>query len=279
MAENRQKESFWQRIRHPYLLRLMDVSTWKSVLNIRLTWLTAFTLVTLMFLLTVALLSLLIVYTPIRTILPGYTENLRQQLVEASAKVDSLGTELEVHHRYIEMVQKVVAGEETIDTVPSVDSLLLVKREELLAAKSEAAEEYMAQYEAREKNSFQLFDIQAKTPVNTMFRPANGVITGHFLSDDSPRGIRIRTPKDENASAVLAGTVVFVNYEIDNTYTIMVQHAAYVSLYRHVGKALKKVGDAVQAGESIGICSEKEDLLFELWQNGKNINPEEVIVF
>ena len=92
-------------------------------------------------------------------------------------------------------------------------------------------------------------------------------------------GITIRTPENANVTSVLAGVLVYVNYEIDNTYTLIVQHTAYLSVYRHVGRVLRKVGDALKAGESIALVSDDKPLVFELWQNGKNIDPEEVIAF
>ena len=92
-------------------------------------------------------------------------------------------------------------------------------------------------------------------------------------------GITLRTTDDENITAVLAGVVVHTDYEIDNTYTIIVQHNTYLSVYRYVQKLLKKTGDIVKAGESIAITDSRHDLYFELWQSGKSINPEEVIAF
>ena len=73
--------------------------------------------------------------------------------------------------------------------------------------------------------------------------------------------------------------MVFANYEIGNTYTVMVQHTTYLSIYRRVEKMLKPVGSSVQAGESIAIAADEQPLWFELWQNGKAVNPEEVIAF
>ena len=52
----------------------------------------------------------------------------------------------------------------------------------------------------------------------------------------------------------------------------------YLSVYRNVLKPLKLVGDLVKAGESIAIMGE-DNLWFELWQDGKSINPEQVIAF
>ena len=82
----------------------------------------------------------------------------------------------------------------------------------------------------------------------------------------------------ENIATVLSGTVVYVNYEISNTYTIIVQHGNYMSVYRDVEKPLKRIGDAVQAGESLAIAG-KRLVIFELWRDGISINPEEVIAF
>jgi septal ring factor EnvC (AmiA/AmiB activator) len=92
-------------------------------------------------------------------------------------------------------------------------------------------------------------------------------------------GVTLGTPDNAGVTSVLAGVLVYVNYEIDNTYTLIVQHAAYLSVYRHAGRVLKKAGDAVKAGESIALVSPDVPLVFELWQNGKSINPEEVITF
>jgi septal ring factor EnvC (AmiA/AmiB activator) len=58
----------------------------------------------------------------------------------------------------------------------------------------------------------------------------------------------------------------------------MLQHEGSLSIYAQVAKPLKRVGETVQAGESIALAGE-QPLWFELWQNGQAINPEEVIAF
>jgi lipoprotein NlpD len=195
-----------------------------------------------------------------------------------SARVDSLGTTLELQRQYLDIIKQVVAGEVHTDTVQSLDSMYIITREQLLEAKSEATEEFIAQYEAKEKDNLQLFYVANTTPVLSFFRPAHGVILQSFSEQGQRYGVTIQTPENENVTAVLAGTVVHVNYEIGNTYSIMVQHTSYLSVYRNAAKVLKKVGDAVQAGESIAIIGD-QPLWFELWQDGKAINPEEVIAF
>jgi septal ring factor EnvC (AmiA/AmiB activator) len=171
-----------------------------------------------------------------------------------------------------------VAGEVHSDTVQSLDSMQIIMREQLLEAKSEATAEFIAQYEAKEKDFLQLFDVANNAPVLSFFRPAHGVIVQPYAPKENKYGVAIQTPEKENVTAVLAGTVVYVNYEIGNTYTIILQHDNYLSVYRHVLKPLKQLGNTVEAGESIAIMGE-ETLWFELWQDGKAINPEEIIAF
>lgn len=248
--------------------------------HIRLSRLGVFTLLSVMFFLTLALFAVLIIFTPIRNVLPGYSESLRQQLIAQSTQIDSLSTDLELQRQYLDIVKQVVAGEVSTDTVQSLDSLQIVMREQLLQAKNEATEEFIAQYEAKGRDNLQMFDIQQTAPTITFFRPVHGVISRSYQPENGLYNIELTTPKEENITAVLSGTIIHIDYEINNTYTLIIQHSnLYVSCYTHVGRVLKHVNDYVEAGESIGIAHPTTPLLFELWQNGRSVNPEEVIAF
>ena len=75
---------------------MLDDTTLREVFHFRVSMLGAISVMTVAFLLLVGILSALIVYTPIRNILPGYSASLRQQLIEESARVDSLQGSLSV---------------------------------------------------------------------------------------------------------------------------------------------------------------------------------------
>lgn len=278
MTEEKKKIPLWQRMRHRHRISVLNEQTLAELLYIRLSGWGALVVTALLFLFTLLLFSLLILYTPVRNYLPGYSENIRQQLITESARVDLIGTSLELQRQYLDVIKQVVAGEVHTDTVQSLDSMQIVMREQLLEAKSEATAEFIAQYEAKEKDNMQLFVLTNTTPVLSLFRPAHGAIQLAFSLKEKRYGVLIQTQENENVTAVLAGTVVHVNYEIDNTYTIMVQHANYLSVYKNMTKTLKAVGDKVQAGETLAIMGELP-LWFELWQDGQPVNPEEVIAF
>ena len=278
MENQSNKESLRQRLRVKYRVSVLDELTLSERWHFRLNGWGAIVWIAILFLLALALFSLLILYTPIRNYLPGYSENIRQQLMVESARLDSMGTSLELQRQYLNVIKQVVAGEVESDTVQSLDSMQIIMREQLLEAKSEATAEFIAQYEAKEKDYLQLFDVANTTPVLSFFRPARGVVLQSFSAKEHRYEVTIQTAKRDNVTAILAGAVVYTHYELDNTYTIMLQHDSYLSIYRGVSKLLKRVGESVQAGESIALLEDKP-LYFQLWQNGQPINPEEVIAF
>lgn len=277
--EDKKKDGFWRRVMHKYRLAMVDESNLNELWHIHLNGFGAFSIFFLLFLLTIALLSVLIIYTPIRNILPGYSESIRRQLIVESARVDSLSADLALQRQYLSVIQQVTAGTVQSDTVQSLDSLQIVMREQLLEAKNEATAEFVAQYEAKEKDNLQLFDAQTSQPTVSFFRPMHGVVERHVMPEAHRYGVLVRAVENENITAVMAGTVVYVTHELDETFTVMLQHENYVSVYRHVGTVLKTVGVRVQAGESIALLGKQPLLEFELWKNGHWVNPEEVIVF
>ncbi len=276
--DKKKKNSLWRKLRKQYRISVLDNNTLAEHMHIHLNGWGAIVVAAVLFLLTMGLFSLMILYTPIKNYLPGYSEDIRHQLIEESTRLDSLGTSLELHRQYLDIIKQIMVGEVQTDTIQHVDSMFIITKEQLLEAKSEATQEFIAQYEAKEKDNLQLFYVANTTPVLSFFRPAHGVILQSFSEKEQRYGVLIQTPENENVTAVLAGTVMYVNYEIGNTYSMMVQHQNYLSIYRNITKVLKHVGDAVEAGETIAIMG-NQALMFELWQAGTAINPEEVIAF
>lgn len=279
MVENK-KITLGQRLREKYRISVLNEKTLTEQWHLHLSGWGVIVVVGAMFLIALALFSLVILYTPIRNYLPGYSENIRQQLIEESARLDSMGTSLEMQRQYLDIIKQVVAGEMQSDTVHSLDSMQIIMREQLLEAKSEATAEFIAQYEAKEKNNMQLFENihNISNPVNVFFVPVHGAIVEHFSVQEKHYGIIINTLDNENIASVLDGVVIYVNQEINDVYTLMVKHSDYLSIYRGVKKSLKQVGDYVRAGECIGVAGENQ-MGFELWKNDEAINPENVIAF
>ena len=273
------EESWFKRIRQKRRLTLIDDDTLREFWHIHVSGLGVFTALFFMFLLTIGVLSLLIVYTPFRNILPGYSASLRQEIIEESMRIDSLQHTMDLQTQYISVVRDVVAGEVHSDTVVSLDSLQIIMQEQLLDAKNEVTEAFLAEYEARERDNLLLFDAPATTPIFSLYTPAHGVIISAYAPQEGKHGVTIQTPNKENICATLDGTIVYVNADDNETNTVMALHQNYLSVYRNVGKVLCRVGDAVQTGQTIAIVQDGTPFTFELWKQGQEINPEEIIAF
>lgn len=274
-----QEDSWWKRVKRKYRLAVLDDITLREMFHWRLSGLSAITLVTVLFLLLIGILSVLIIYTPIRNILPGYSESIRQQLILESARVDSLQADLTIQRQYLDVIKNVTAGTIKTDSVQSLDSMQIVQRNQLLEIRNQATEQFLSQYEQKERDQLLLFDTRAPITTLSLFRPVRGAVVESAAPEERKYSVRLRVPKNENVLAVMKGTVVFVQREIDNSHTMMVQHQQFVSIYRHMSKVLKRVGAAAEAGESLGAMNGTDELEFEIWRAGEPLNPEEVIAF
>jgi murein DD-endopeptidase MepM/ murein hydrolase activator NlpD len=91
---------------------------------------------------------------------------------------------------------------------------------------------------------------------------------------------------NELVKSVLDGTVILASWTLETGYIIEIQHENnIISVYKHNSQLLKKVGNKVKVGEAIAIVGNSGELStgphlhFELWYEGKSVNPEDYIVF
>ena len=259
---------------------MLDDLTLREVFHFRLTMLGAISVITLTLLALIVLLSVLIVYTPLRNILPGYSASLRQQLIEESARVDSLQTDLAVQRQYLGVIKQLAAGDIATDSVQRLDSMQTVLgRVQAADPYSDATDAFMAQYEQKERDRLMLFDNTANRSIRRFYRPVRGAMMSSARPDLHQYGTTIRTAKNENVLAVARGTIVSAERMADNTFTVILQAGTYMAVYRHVAQALKAQGAQVEAGESIARMDGEHDLVFELWESGKFVQFEEVVAW
>ena len=266
--------------RHKYRLAMLDDITLREVFHIRVSWLGAVSVITIAILALIVLLSVLIVYTPIRNILPGYSESLRQQLIQESARVDSLQGSLTLQRQYLDVIKQLTAGDIQSDSVQSLDSLQRVEQARILEeGRNEVTEAFMNQYEQKERDRLLLFEAPTGQTMQQLYRPVRGAVMVSARPDLHLYATSVATAKNESVLAVMRGRIVHVQRAEDNTFTIVVQHTPLMSVYRHVTKPLKMQGAQVEAGEAIGLMDGSKDLAFEIWEAGSFINPEEVIAW
>ncbi len=271
--------SFWQRLRFKFRISVLNENTLNEVWHIRLSRFGMFTFFASLLLVSFAILAALVWFTPLRNYLPGYDANVREQMLSNMERVDSLNNQLALQTEYLAIIRNVVTGEVQTDSVAPLDSLTVRQKTELLDQRSKVTDEFIAQYEEKERENLAILDPHTTVPMLTLFRPAHGSIIEHF-DDNDDNAILLQTPKNENVTAILKGTVVFCQRFEDKGWVMMLQHENdYVSIYRNLTTPLKAVGSELRQGETIAVMSGELPLSFQLWQNCNPINPEEVIVF
>ena len=271
--------TFWQRFRFKFRVSVLNENTLNEVWHIRLSRAGVILMATGLFIIIFALISVLIWFTPLNRYLPGYNANLRSDIVEQVARVDSLGEQVHLQKQYIEAMRSVLAGEISTDTVMSLDSLAIVQREQLLEAKNAVTEGFLNQYEQKEREQLILFNQPQSVPVVTMFRPARGIVKQQFSERDHRYGIVLETADKQPVASVLTGTVVAAMPSVTDKWCIIIQHENdYISIYKNMSKPRYTVGDKVDTGTIVGATAANV-LTFELWQKGHPINPQNMIIF
>jgi murein DD-endopeptidase MepM/ murein hydrolase activator NlpD len=116
-------------------------------------------------------------------------------------------------------------------------------------------------------------------------QPADGYLSRKFEPEKGHAGIDIVMQEGSPVYAAAGGYILFSGYTTDNGYVLIINHADnYISSYKHCSVLLKKERDTVEQGELIalsgnsGVHSTGPHLHFEIWQNGRAINPETVLI-
>ncbi len=116
------------------------------------------------------------------------------------------------------------------------------------------------------------------TPVNGFINQKFNPAKGHFGIDFA---LKVGTP----IYAAAGGIIVFADYTIDNGNTIIIEHdLGFISIYQHCSSLIKTTRNYVRQGELIALSGNSgrnttgPHLHFELWQNGKPVDPEKILI-
>ena len=280
------RKAFWKNFKFKYKLTITNEDTLEEIVGIHVSKLNGVSVllsaVTVIFLIT----AVIIAFTPLKNDLPGYmNKEVREQVVTNALRADSLQWLMERQRMYIMNIQDIVSGSVKADSVHSIDSLTVVRSEELME-RTQAEDEFRKQYEESERYNLTSLD-NAQAITGLMFvRPTRGMLSSEFDANKKHFGIDVAASPNESVLATLDGTVVLATYTADTGYLIQVQHAQnLVSVYKHCGILLKQVGDVVKAGEAIALVGNTGEkttgphLHFEIWNRGRALDPTKYIVF
>lgn len=289
--KTKKKQKFIDKIRNKYRLVVMNDETFEEKLSFRLSRLNVFVVVGTMSILLIIITTYIIAFTPLREYIPGYADfDTRKILRQLIYKADSLQTNLNQKDLYIQNLKDIMEGKDPSEKVDEkIDKDKNKKYNDIKLQKSKEDSVLRAEFENEYK--FNLVSSEGAKQAGSInnfffFVPVKGIITNHFNATKKHYGIDIVAKRNEIIKSTLDGTVIFSSWTSETGYVIAIQHANnLISIYKHNSVLLKKTGDYVKAGEAISIIGETGELStglhlhFEIWFNGRPVNPAEYMVF
>ncbi|MFZ5428927.1 MAG: M23 family metallopeptidase [Bacteroidota bacterium] len=287
MVVSKIRKRIVEKLKNRYRLIIYNDTTFQSVWTMKLSRIKVFTVVSLASAGIIVLVIFLIAGTQLREYIPGYpNEEYRQMLIRNALLVDSLEQEIQSRDRFFMTINAIMRGEDPPDFSDSAETgeKAEVRNMPPLNQDSIFQDKIL---EERLSLSVQ----SSRSPSGSLsnlhfFIPIKGLITNKFNATKGHYGIDLVSQPNARISAVLGGTVLFAGWTLDTGYVIYLQHDNnLVSAYKHNAALLKKQGDRVNGGEAIAIIGNTGEMTtgphlhFELWHEGKPVDPERYIVF
>jgi murein DD-endopeptidase MepM/ murein hydrolase activator NlpD len=283
------KRKFIHKLKDRYRLVILNENTLEDVWYAVLSRMNFMVWIGFIGIVLVAMGIVLVSFTPLREYIPGYPDgNIRWLYLQNSMLVDSLEQQINLRDQYINNVRAILKGKETIAYSTTLDSLPPVNKVEFEINDFDSVLQTQILEEDRYNISMAYQPEETKFEINKLhfYTPLKGAITNLYDAQGNHFGVDIVSNLNEPILSVLDGTVILAGWTLEAGYVIQVQHGNnLISIYKHNSQLLKDMGDRVKAGEAIAIIGNTGEyttgphLHFELWFNGKPLNPRDYIVF
>ncbi len=298
MANEQGKQKSWmEQLRHTYRLVIMNNETFEEIGSYKLTLLNVYIALSTIVVVVALGVVMLIAFTPLRKYVPGYGDvSQNEELIRIYNQLDSIDRDMAAYRDYADNARRVLVGDvqtekditdaspDLQDSIAEIDQVERSEVDEQLRREIELAEiGALAQQSGRTTNLSPL-----DVPLEQMFfsTPVAGEISSGFMLDNKHYGVDVLAPKNTPIKAVMDGYVFLSDWTLETGNTIGIQHTNNViTFYKHNSVLLKKAGSYVRAGEAVaiigntGTLSDGPHLHFELWYQGKPVDPTEYISF
>ncbi|HLN74633.1 MAG TPA: M23 family metallopeptidase [Prolixibacteraceae bacterium] len=281
------RKKLFQMLKDHYRLIIYNDSTIQTVWSIKLTPIKVVTLGGLGAIMLILLTSVIIAYTPLRENIPGYpSAKVRQQIIVNYMLVDSLENEIKIRDSYFDKIRTVFQGEVPPDETQENDSEIKTYDVKFKSFNADSA--FKEELEAEKQNSLATSPQKKASRISSLHfkSPLHGKIINKFNAKTGHLAVDVAGKLNARIESVLDGTVIFAGWTMDAGNCVYIQHDNnLISVYKHNGEVLKKIGDIVKAGDEIAIMGNTGELTagphlhFELWRNGSALDPDNYIDF
>jgi murein DD-endopeptidase MepM/ murein hydrolase activator NlpD len=236
------------------------------------------------------LVLVLVAYTPILDIFPGYrtaAEKTHDDLVQNVMRLDSLERRMNDMLTYNENIAMILEGRTPVVRTPLSDGDT-VKLDKTLVPPSQFDSLLRAQMEGEGDYSLAR-TLQSRQQGGKLIfaAPAEGIITRHFSREDNYLGVGIQAAPNAPVTSIDDGVVADVATHGEKGAVVVVQHFnGFVSIYRNLSQVLVAKGQSIKSRQVIGYNAmpsvgdrTNPVVEVEIWNEGKAVDPEAYIVF
>lgn len=291
MIKPKQK-SLLQKLKRKYRLVILSEENLEERASFSLSRVNVVLVTSLVVLLVSIGVYFLIAHTSLREYIPGYADfDTRNEFTENAHIIDSLVRSIDQQYEKNQILNNILSGnvdEYSKERYRSKDSVSVKEGTKPL---QKSKEDSLLRAEFEKDESFNVFfDEEVNVDKNIknilFFPPVRGIITEKFSTIGGHPAVDIASSPNAGIKAVLEGTVIYSDWNVNTGYSVIIQHKKnLISVYKHNSVLLKKIGNFVQAGETIAIIGESGELShgphlhFELWYDGNPVDPEKYIAF
>ena len=284
---DKKRKKIKKKLLHKYRLVILNESTFEEKISFKLNRLNVFVTGTLFIIVLIGFTTLLIAFTPLREYIPGYSSTkLKRQATELTYKTDSLVSVLNYTNKYLDNVRMVLKGD-IENNVSNRDSLFEQYKLDPASVDLRPIQAELAlRKEVELEDKYNVFERDGGSASLVLFPPVSGTISQTYDVKSKHFAIDIVSEMNGPVKVVADGTVIFAEWTSETGYVIIVEHKeGLLSVYKHNGSLSKSQGDLVVAGEVIASVGNTGELTtgphlhFELWDNGKPVDPSNYIDF
>ena len=281
------KRKFFQRLRNPYLIKIINEETFEEMGQIRTSRLKSILVSFLLICTSSVLIFTIISYTSLKEYIPGYdSSEIRAKAIQNLFLTDSLIQLYNQNLKYLNSVKKVLTEDISFK---EQDSLVVIQETPVFKDEFNqqlVLEDSLLRVFVSQQDKYSPVS-RSEIKLNTfLFPPVNGQISQPFDRDKSHYAIDIAVEKNMPVKAIADGTVIFSEWTSETGYVIILEHnIGLLSVYKHNSSLNKRQGESVISGEVIatagntGEYSTGYHLHFELWMDGYPMDPENFFNF
>jgi hypothetical protein len=281
---------FWNYLTSKRQLSMRNCETGESDWKIHISPLAFGVVVVVGLVVLTSVLLLVMAYTSVLDVLPGYrtkSERMTDELTANIMRIDAMERTMADSLKYNEVVTTILMG-----STPTLHSTVMTDtiRYDKSTVMPTRADSLLRRALESTDGEYSLSNTKPLRTEAAMFNaPMRGTVTRSFDAPESSFDMAIMgLGGDDSVMAIENGTVVGVQRTADAKSVIIMQHGeGYVSVYKQLGEVLVRKGQHITSGTVIGRLADPNEqgsavameLGFELWRDGTAVDPERYILF